>query len=161
MSKNRADSGGQTPARILVPIDGSQNSIRALKKAITLTKTYESELLVMNVISAPNILLEAPIGFGVNSSSATDYYSEQEVYANRFLEDAISVIKSEGVGRFSSEVVRASKSVVEEIIETASKRKVDLIVIGTRGVGGFRKLLQGSVSSGVVTHASCDVLVVR
>lgn len=161
MSKSKSSGAGQTPARILVPIDGSQNSMRALKTAITLAKTYKAELLVMNAIPAPNILLEAPMGLGVSSSRASDYYSEQEVYANRFLEDAVSMMKSEGVSRFSSEVVRASKSTVEEIIDTASKRRVDMIVIGTRGLGGFRKLLQGSVSSGVVQHASCDVLVVR
>ena len=50
---------------------------------------------------------------------------------------------------------------VEEILGVAEKEKIDLIVIGTRGLGGFRKLLQGSVSSGVMTHAKCNVLVVR
>lgn len=58
-------------------------------------------------------------------------------------------------------VRRVSASVVETIIDCASEEKVDLIVLGTRGQGGFRKLLVGSVSSGVVTHADCNVLVIR
>jgi nucleotide-binding universal stress UspA family protein len=52
-------------------------------------------------------------------------------------------------------------SVVQTITDYAVAEKIDLIVIGTRGMGGFKKMLLGSVSSGVVTHAHCDVLVVR
>lgn len=59
------------------------------------------------------------------------------------------------------ELAEGVSSVVETIVDHATKDKVDLIVIGSRGLGGFKKLLLGSVSSGVVTHASCPVLVVR
>jgi len=52
-------------------------------------------------------------------------------------------------------------SVVEVIVNLAESRSVDLIVIGTRGRSGFRRLLMGSVSSGVVNHSRCSVLVVR
>lgn len=81
--------------------------------------------------------------------------------AKRLIEDALTICRSQGVKKTASEMVRASKSIVGEIIELATKRKIDLIVIGTRGLGGFRRLIQGSVSSGVVTHARCNVLVVR
>lgn len=52
-------------------------------------------------------------------------------------------------------------SIVEAIVNLAENRKVDLIVIGTRGRTGFRRLIMGSVSSGVVNEANCPVLVVR
>ena len=52
-------------------------------------------------------------------------------------------------------------SVVEAIVNDAESRNVDLIVIGTRGLSGFTKLLIGSVSSGVVSHAHCSVFLVR
>ena len=52
-------------------------------------------------------------------------------------------------------------SVVQAITDYAASEKIDLIVMGTRGMGGFKKMLLGSVSSGVVTHAQCAVLVVR
>jgi len=51
--------------------------------------------------------------------------------------------------------------VVETIISHAAKEDVDLIVVGTRGLGGFKKMLMGSVSSGIISHADCPVLVVR
>ncbi len=52
-------------------------------------------------------------------------------------------------------------SVVKEIVEYAEKMKIDMIVIGSRGVTGFKKLLLGSVASGVVTYSHCPVLVVK
>jgi nucleotide-binding universal stress UspA family protein len=52
-------------------------------------------------------------------------------------------------------------SVVEAIVDFAAKENADLIVVGTRGMTGFKRLLVGSVSSGVVNHARCPVLVVR
>ncbi len=52
-------------------------------------------------------------------------------------------------------------SVAESIISYAGEQKADLIVIGTRGRSGLKRLVLGSVASGVVAHASCPVLVVR
>jgi nucleotide-binding universal stress UspA family protein len=54
-----------------------------------------------------------------------------------------------------------SGSVVEAIVEYATEEKAQLIVMGTRGMTGFKKMLLGSVSNGVVNHAPCAVLVVR
>ncbi len=59
------------------------------------------------------------------------------------------------------EIVENAQSAVQAITEYASNSKIDLIVMGTRGLTGFRKLLLGSVSNGVVSHAPCSVLVVR
>ena len=55
----------------------------------------------------------------------------------------------------------ATGSVVETIVNQAVKENVDLIIVGTRGLGGFKKLLLGSVSNGVVSHAHSPVLVIR
>ena len=58
-------------------------------------------------------------------------------------------------------IIISASSIVGEIIEFADKEKVDLIILGTRGRTGFKKLLLGSVAEGVVTHSSCPVMVVR
>ena len=60
-----------------------------------------------------------------------------------------------------SEVLRTASTIVETITDMATGEKIDLIVMGTRGLGGFKKLLMGSVSSGVVLHAPCNVLVIK
>jgi nucleotide-binding universal stress UspA family protein len=60
----------------------------------------------------------------------------------------------------SARVLRGS-SVVKAITDYGASRQVDLIVVGRKGLGGFKKLLLGSVSDGVVNHAASTVLVVR
>ena len=52
-------------------------------------------------------------------------------------------------------------SVVKEIVEYAEKNKVDMIVVGSRGLSGIKKMLVGSVASGMVTYAHCPVLVAK
>src|SRR5438876_7535776 len=71
-----------------------------------------------------------------------------------------SKAKKQGI-HVKTEIPEAVSSVVETIINHATKENVDLIIVGTRGLGGFKKMLLGSVSSGIVSHAHCPVLVVR
>lgn len=63
--------------------------------------------------------------------------------------------------KVQTEILVAVNSVVKEIVEYAEKQDVDLIVIGTRGMSGLKRILFGSTSSGVVTYAHCPVLVVK
>ena len=63
--------------------------------------------------------------------------------------------------KFITDVVIAEESIVKEIIEYSEREKIDLIVIGTQGRTGFKKLFLGSVASGVLNFAHCPVLVVR
>lgn len=161
MTSGQSNSEFSTPSRILVPSDGSPNALRALKVAISLAKAFNGRIVMLNVIPTPGVLLEAPIGVGVPSTGISHYYSQQEVAANNLLDSARFMCKNQGVTDVETQVVRAGNSIVEEIIRAAKNEKIDLIVIGTRGLGGFKKLILGSVSSGVVAHANCDVLVVR
>ena len=63
--------------------------------------------------------------------------------------------------KVDTEVISNAKSVVAQVVDYAESNNVDLIVVGTRGRTGFRKLLLGSVASGVVTYAHCPVMVVK
>jgi nucleotide-binding universal stress UspA family protein len=149
------------PLRILVPIDGSENGTRALEAGIELAKVFAAELIVLNVIPAPSVMVEISISAGFPPDDLHDYYQRQDRDSNNFIEGAMELVKRKGVFKARSEIVRAQKSIVEEIIEKAANERTDLIVIGTRGLGGFKKLLLGSVSSGVVTHSHCNTFVVR
>lgn len=68
--------------------------------------------------------------------------------------------KENGV-KVRTDVVLGTSSVVKEIVEYADKNKIDMIVIGSRGLSGIKKMLLGSVASGVVTYAHCPVLVTK
>jgi nucleotide-binding universal stress UspA family protein len=60
-----------------------------------------------------------------------------------------------------TEVVVTATSIVSPIVEYAKKKNVDLIITGTRGRSEFKKVLLGSVASGVITRASCPIMVVK
>ena len=68
--------------------------------------------------------------------------------------------KENGV-KVRTDVVLGTSSVVKEIVEYADKNKIDMIVIGSRGLSGIKKMLLGSVANGVVTYAHCLVLVTK
>ena len=72
----------------------------------------------------------------------------------------VSMAEKKGV-KVKPRTSETAGSVIQAITEYAAGEKIDLIVIGTRGLGGFKKMLLGSVSSGVVEHAHCPVFVVR
>ena len=149
------------PKLILVPIDGSENSIRALNTAIDLSKTYDSQLLILMVTPRDGVGVGMGAGFPGHTSTVQEYYEEMDRRSQRILEDALELARKQGLSNVKGEAVPQFDSVAHQIIEQAEHKKVDLIVIGTRGLGGFKRLLLGSVSSEVVTHAACNVLVVR
>lgn len=144
------------PRRILVPVDGSENSTRALKIGLSIAKQRGAKLIILNAIPAPRFYGESPVATGVSPN----YYEVIEDEAKRITDDARKLASTLGV-EVEGVVIRALSSVVQEIVDYGEKENIDLIVIGTRGLGGFKRLMLGSVSTGVVTHANCNVLVIR
>lgn len=139
-------------ARILLATDGSQNSLQAAGVAAWIAKRFDSEVTVLSVIpsiSAAAVPLEG------------EYYSKLINKADDNVDKAASVFQMAGVTVTEKEVPRGTASVVETVVKFAGQAETDLIVMGTRGLGGFRRAVLGSVSSGVAAHASCATLVVR
>jgi nucleotide-binding universal stress UspA family protein len=143
---------------ILVPIDGSEFSIRALKYAITITNKFDSNLIVLHIV--PSTIkyefFDSEENLEPNSSENLLLQSAY-MEAQKWLDD----IKEKLGAKFITDVIIAKESVVKEIIEYSEREKIDLIVIGTRGRSGLKKLLLGSVASGVVTYANCPVIVIK
>ncbi len=146
--------------RILVTTDGSENAKRAVSAASSLAKQNGSELLIVHVVSEAIPAQYSPIGINTPASDYTDYFKTIEQEGTKLVNEVVQKAKGEGINA-RGEVLRTISSTVESIIEVSDKEHVNLIVVGTRGLGGFKKLLLGSVSSGVVSHASCSVLIVR
>ena len=84
----------------------------------------------------------------------------------RWLDDQVERIEAEG-GRVTQSYLRLGRpgerivTVAEQIVSLAEEIEAGLIVVGSRGLGGIRRALMGSVSDSVVRHAHCPVLVVR
>ncbi len=147
--------------RILVAVDGSDNSMRASKVAVELAQKYGSELIVLHVIPMATYGISFMVPGLPPPPGAYEKYREYERnVAQSFVNKAAGLAQSAGVD-VRAEVQESVPSVVEGITEYARGENVDLIVIGTRGLSRFKKLVIGSVSSGVVNHAHCPVLVVR
>ena len=154
------ESGPVSPPsikQILVPVDGSEHAKRAAQTAISLASTYKASILVVSAVAPPAFYISGPVGA---PADLADYFKLQTEDAKSAVSSVESLAKGAGLD-VRSEVLRPASSVIEAITDIASSEKVDIIVIGTRGLGGFKKMLLGSVSSGVVDHAPCSVLVVR
>lgn len=140
---------------VLVAVDGSENAARAGRVASAIARSLGAQLTVLNVISFPAAMYD---------SEVPDQLNKIEEEARRDAEKCVASISSianqEGV-RVKTAIVEHMDSVVRGITDYAEKNGIDLIVVGTRGLGGFKRLVMGSVASGVVHYAHCSVLVVR
>jgi len=143
--------------RILVAFDGSKDSQKAMALACSLALKFRSELTVVHVFSSPSV------GYGATSGMPVPDYKiledAKKASAKEVLSKGLQLASREGV-EAKGELIEAP-SVVEALVEFAADKKADLIVTGTRGMTGFKKLILGSVSSGLVNHAQCPVLIAR
>ncbi len=150
--------------RIMAAVDGSESSRKASEVALDVAGKYKAELHVLYAINPPipSIAYSFPSMTPPTPSQAEidAYYANAKKAAMAIVGQTVSEAQRRGINA-EPEIPEATLSVVETIVNHAASDKVDLIVIGSRGLGGFKKLLLGSVSSGVVTHAPCPVLVVR
>jgi len=140
--------------KILVPFDGSKASRKALDKAIQLADTDSSvELDVINVLQFPALIIgEAMIP--APAAVQKEYYDASE----ELLQEARSLLSSLPN---PTKAVQEDGQPAEAILEYAEKNGIDLIVIGSRGLGNIRSFVLGSVSHNVVQHAKIPVLVVK
>lgn len=144
-------------SKILVAVDGSEDSYRAARMASKLAKAEGAELLIVTVMTLPEYMI---LEGNMSGALLDEIYEDSSKRAEQVVDKAMSIASEEGV-KAKGKVVRDSRSVVQSIVEYAKKEGVDMIVVGTRGLSGFKRLLLGSVSSGVASHAHCSVLIVR
>ena len=138
-------------SKILVAIDGSDASMDAVDYAISISKEYNAELYALHVIRADVDL------FGPHETSEfmTRMRDEGEKYLNK-----VKLKANEKNIQIKTEII-SSINISGGILNYAEENNIDLIVIGTRGRSGFKRLLLGSVASHAVTYAHCPVLVVK
>ena len=141
--------------KILVPVDGSKHSEEALYTAIELLKAKGGELFVLTVVpSFEGFDLE------LSASNRETLKRDFEAKGGKVVNRSCDIATGEGVKvRCKAEV--SATSVPDAIIGFAENEKIDLIVIGSRGLSPASRFRMGSVASKVVRHAPCSVYVVK
>jgi len=141
--------------KIVVPIDGSDSSLRAARYAINIARMAKAEIICMHAVVNPPYVEYKAAGIVI-----VRYIGEAKRHAEMWYDDIRDMAVKEGV-KFSAETILDVASAADSIVNYADGKKADLVVIGTKGRTGLKRFLLGSVASGVVSHAKCSVLVVR
>lgn len=138
--------------RILVPVDFSISSNKALDYAVAFAKQFQAEISLFHVVATPQAA-QFPLGDGITCNPASDTDAlkrEAEAQWRKAVGSGLKVTTTLGVGVAHHEIVRA-----------ANETKTNLIIIGHQGRSGLAHLLLGGTAERVVRHAPCPVLVVR
>ncbi|MEM2960622.1 MAG: universal stress protein [Candidatus Bathyarchaeia archaeon] len=136
--------------KILVPLDGSEHSIKALEIAVQIALKFDGKITLMHVYSIG--------GLAISPTPVQEFIEAIRRVGARILTDGEKRVKAEGV---QAETLLIEGHAVEQIVKTCRESRFDLIVIGARGLGRMKKMLLGSVSEGVTRYACCPVLVVK
>jgi len=147
-------------SKILVCIDGSKYSKLALSKAISLSEKYGSKLFLVNVIDEHLIDFWSETEYSVGTKNPQIHIKKN----SKIMLDTEKMLK-----KYSKKIplnVEYSEKILigdvsNEIVNYANKVKIDLIIVGVRGLGKFKKLLLGSISNKISDYSSCSVLIIK
>ena len=139
--------------RILVGYDGSDNAERALTRAIQVAKQFKAEVRIVVVADTMSYAVAASGGLYRRFNEQT------KENAVNLASAALDTAKAAGLKDVYASDEEGQPA--DMILTLATEYKVNLIVVGRRGVRGLERFLMGSVSSAVINNAKCDVLVVK
>jgi nucleotide-binding universal stress UspA family protein len=139
-------------SKILVPVDGSDNSLRAFDQAIFIAKSTGAGLTAMHVIESP------PTVYVESQKLLNDLLAKYRAESEKVLDKCEQIAEKSGV---KIETVIAEGDAASNIVGYANKEGFNLIIIGSRGLGRFKEMVLGSVSNKVLHHAKCPVLIVK
>jgi nucleotide-binding universal stress UspA family protein len=135
--------------KILVPVDGSVNSMKAVETACDLAKAQAPSSLVLT-----SVAVEIP-----------ELTEGRYIYDKMRAQAEIALMKAKEMaakcGTVGEVLLATGSSPADAIVQVAKDQKVDLIVIGSRGLAGKTSFFVGSTASQVVTYSPCSVLVVK
>ena len=139
---------------ILVPYDGSSHSKHAFKIALDMAKKYDSKIKVLTCLS------HADTGAGyIDISFNKDIFETAKSELLKSMSKLESTAQKQGIS--ASIDILETESVVKQVVTYAKSDKIDLIIMGSHGRTGWKKLLLGSVANGVAQQVNCPVLIVR
>lgn len=143
--------------RILVPIDGSGPSNRGFEQALALARTHGATLCLLHVVDEHVIVQNAE----AMATITEQYLDSMRASGQKVLARAQAAASRQGVNCRTVLVENIVRSVADIIVEQAKKQRSDVIVMGTHGRRGVRRLVMGSDAEGVVRTSPVPVLLVR
>lgn len=141
---------------ILVPVDGSDISLSAVKNAAQIAQAFGGQLTLISLVTEDPF---AEADFYYPSPIMKEYFVQAYANAEKSLKQAQAIANENGITA-NTQIVKGSVS-EEGIIETAEKLKIDLIVMGSHGRKGFQKFLLGSFAQDVLKGTKLPVLIVK
>ena len=143
-------------SRILVAVDGSKSAMDAADYAIDMAKKFNAQLTTLTV---SHISLSS---YGLASLlDAIKQSKEKHALESKQWFDKVSQNAKQNDVQIKTELIDSQMSVDGTIVEYAESHDIDLIILGTKGRSGIKKLLLGSVATAVVKYATCPVMVVK
>ncbi len=139
--------------KILVPLDGSELAERALPYAQNIAHCFESELILLHILSPAEILAE----YGESCIHPDHHLQERKAKTKTYL----SLIQDGLTEQHTHIEFLMGSPVAEMILETATDKTVDLIVMSTHGYSGSDRRIYGSVAGKVLQETACPVFLVR
>lgn len=141
--------------KILVATDGSDHSLKTLEKAIEFAISLKAEVTVLSV--AQNV----PVNVFPEGFSAEEFVSierQLEKNAKEILSQAAQKLQQNGI---KADTILGKGNPADFICKVAEEGDYDLIILGSRGLGGFKQLILGSVSNKVAQFSKKSVLIVK
>ncbi len=142
--------------KILIPIDFSYSSLKAISPAVLLAKLTKAEITLVHVI---NLLPSTIPAFYFSVPGGPVYESNLKNTSNEQLNKLALTIKKKGVEQVNT--ISVSGQTYKEIVKLSKKIKADIIIMGTHGASGFSEFLAGSNTFRVISQAQCPVLSVQ
>lgn len=136
-------------SKILVPLDGSKYSEKALRHAIEIVDVFDSEIVLLYVIEK-----SLPVTF----LDRKEYLKILKNFGNRTLKNAEKMLSKKGI---TAKILLKEGNIVNEIEKTVKKEKCSLVVVGSKGLGAVTRFLLGSVSNKLAQISSCSLLIVK
>ncbi len=152
--------------KILVPVDGSNASISAVKKAIDLGRQFNSEIKLLSVVKASEHRAKNEnLWSAVDGSAIVNSAELEDKLESKYIENSEMLLK-QIVTKLDFRGTKVETEVLtgdpfEKIIETAQKGYYDLIVMGNRGFSKIKRFFVGSVTQKVISESPCPVLVIK
>jgi nucleotide-binding universal stress UspA family protein len=147
-------------SKILVGIDGSAESMKAVEFAVSMAKIYRAELIAVHVLTSDIGYIYSSPGVEGPPLTIKEIILLAEDEATKWFDESKEIANNKEI-QLKTEFIVAKKSVLNTMLEYVEEHNINLIVVGTRGRSGIKKMLLGSVASGLVTYASCPVLAIK